>query len=129
MPENNQTVMIISTLISMLLLIIASVADGVVEGWEFDGRIFFEKKYGKSPTGFWGSQSWKNKNTWWYKITGGVWDFYHLADDVRKHFYIAPAMIFFFIAYGVNLNTIGLVLISYIITILAKRFAMDWIRT
>lgn len=48
--------------------------------------------------------------------------------DIKKHFYIAPAMIFFFIAYGVNINTIGLVLFSYITTILAKRFAMDWVR-
>lgn len=117
--------MILAVSVSILLLIIASVADGFVEGYEFDGRMFFEKKFGADPTGFWGSKSWENKDTWWYKISGGTCDFYHVADDIRKHFYIAPIGIFFFVAYGVNIETIGLLVAAYVFTVLAKRFAME----
>ena len=36
----------------------ASVVDGVVEGYEFDGRLSFERKWGVDAFGFWGSKSW-----------------------------------------------------------------------
>jgi len=75
--------------------------DGVMEGYEFDGRKSFERKYNVSPTGYFGSQSWvrayKNndpeqgyKNL--YSRTFGANDFYHHADDAKKIGYIGSGI-------------------------------------
>jgi hypothetical protein len=66
------------------LLAAASFTDGTLEGYTFDNRRSFERKYGADPYGFWGSQSWQADHTWWAKQFG-VPDFYHLADDFRTY--------------------------------------------
>lgn len=71
----------------------AGFVDGIVEGYEFDGRRSWERKYGVSPDHpFWGSNSWKSKNTAWEK-NFGVFDFYHVADDLRKIGYISGGIV------------------------------------
>jgi hypothetical protein len=66
------------------LLAVSSFADGTLEGYTFDNRKSFERKYGADPYGFWGSQSWQAKHTWWAQQFG-VPDFYHFADDLRSY--------------------------------------------
>jgi len=80
---------------------ISGAIDGVVEGYEFDGRKSFERKYNVSPTGYFGSESWRRayknndpeqgyKN--FYSRTFGANDFYHLADDAKKIGYIGSGI-------------------------------------
>jgi len=74
--------------------------DGVVSGYEFDGRKSFERKYGVEPLSFWGSESWKraypNNNPEQRQIPlwriVGAPDFYHVADDARKVGYIGSGI-------------------------------------
>jgi hypothetical protein len=66
------------------LLAVSSLSDGMLEGYTFDNRKSFERKYGADPYGFWGSQSWRAKHTWYAKQFG-VPDFYHMADDIRTY--------------------------------------------
>ena len=72
-------------------LAVAGFADGAVEGFEFDGRRSFERKYNVSETGYFGTRSWERayqtRNL--YTRYFGAWDFYHHADDVRKVGYIS----------------------------------------
>lgn len=73
------------------------IADGLLEGYLHDGRTSFERKYGASKTGFWGSESWRMV----YKLGdpekgfktplhgwAGAMDFYHITDDSRKVGYL-----------------------------------------
>lgn len=80
------------------ILILASLADGIVEGYEFDGRKSFERKYGVKPISYAGSESWRlayknndvfqgHKNAW-TKFAGAS-DLYHHLDDLRKFGYIS----------------------------------------
>ena len=77
---------------------VAGMVDGIVCGYEFDGRKSFERKYNVSKLGYFGSESWllayknsdvqqgqKNAIT---KVFGSQ-DFYHHADDFRKLGYIS----------------------------------------
>lgn len=66
------------------LLALSSFADGTLEGYTFDNRKSFERKWGADPYGFWGSQSWRANHTWFAKQFG-VPDFYHVADDIRSY--------------------------------------------
>jgi hypothetical protein len=81
---------------------ISGAIDGIVEGYEFSGRKPFEEKFNVSPTGYFGSQSWRRayknndpeqgyKNL--YSRTFGANDFYHHADDARKIGYIGSGVI------------------------------------
>lgn len=116
--------------VSFLLTCIASVADGVVEGWEFDSRKSFERKFNANPNGFWGSLSHRNKGTYWYKITHAVWDFYHLADDLRSYFYRIGGFLFSFFIVG---QSFFISIISVIFFLgansVCKRYSMEWIRS
>ena len=84
--------------IGLTTLILASLADGIVEGYEFDGRKSFERKFGVKPISYSGSESWRlayknndvaqgHKNTW-TKFAGAS-DLYHHLDDLRKFGYIS----------------------------------------
>lgn len=83
------------------VLAVAGFSDGAVEGYEFDGRQSFERKYNVQPVSFFGSESWKlayhnndpeqPKKPLWSVI--GAPDFYHLADDVRKGGYISGGIV------------------------------------
>jgi len=122
------------------LIVIASVADGMVEGYEFDGRTSFERKFGASPTKFWGSRSWENAYidrdvskgfkpgfTKWF----GSVDFYHVADDVRHIGYIGGGVL---LGIGIKKSKGGWKRAAIelgstvIISSLSKRAGMAWIR-
>lgn len=74
---------------AMLVTCGAGFVDGVVEGFEFDGRRSFERKWGVEQYGFFGSMSHASEWTTWEKTKMSQSDFYHLADDVRKWGYIS----------------------------------------
>lgn len=114
--------------------------DGVLEGYQFDGRKSFERKWGADPYGFWGSQSWrmiyrdgdpangpKSKMGEWL----GAKDFYHVADDTRKLSYLGGSVLVgigganvnakwwhYFIDFGV----------SFAASAFAKSQGMEWVR-
>lgn len=81
---------------------VAGAADGAVEGFEFDGRKSFERKYGVDKFGYFGSQSWRRvyvvgepRNGFKSRFADqiGAFDFYHHADDVRKFGYITGGVV------------------------------------
>jgi hypothetical protein len=80
----------------------AGLIDGILVGYEFDGRTSFERKYSVSPTGYFGSKSWQMvDNRKIYRFTGAP-DFYHTADDVRKFGYISGGIVVGLSGYQVN---------------------------
>jgi len=122
-------------------LAIGGFADGALEGYQFDSRKSFERKWNSDPYGFWGSQSWrmiynegnpqmgvKSKIHNWL----GAVDFYHVADDTRKIGYIGG---------GITLGISGCkankkwwhwaldIGISSIISSSAKSLGMKWVRS
>lgn len=125
--------MIALLLISYFLAVIASLADGMVEGYEFDDRKSFERKFGVAPNSFWGSLSWKNAGTWLEKKIG-TFDFYHVADDIRAWFYrfsgaALGAWVVLQVLQCAPWYYIALQTILYFVAAMAtKRGAMAWIR-
>lgn len=123
--------------IGFSVLIIASIADGLVEGWEFGGRRAWEIKFGVAPRSFWGRNSYlrafKNfdpaqgpKNI--YTKMFGAWDFYHLADDIRKFGYIGGGIMITIGAKGQKWQHILLDAVIYSIgTTLAKSGSMMYV--
>lgn len=89
--------------IGLSVIIIASVADGLREGSEFDGWKSFERKFGVKPISYAGSESWllaykdhdvtkgfKSK----YREWAGAPDLKHHLDDTRKYGYIVAGACF-----------------------------------
>lgn len=84
------------------ILVISSIADGMVEGYEFGGRKYFETNHGVGKYSWSGSLSYlrayKNFDpnqgyaNLWSKYMG-AWDFYHFMDDLRKFGYISAGII------------------------------------
>lgn len=70
----------------------AGFMDGVVEGYEFDGRASFERKWGVKPYSFFGSKSWDAPMSGWEK-NFGKFDFYHVGDDMRKVGYLSGGIV------------------------------------
>ena len=101
-------------MIGIIIITLASAIDGILEGYGFDSRRSFERKYGVDTLGFWGSLSWKGKKTF-----GQTWDFYHIADDLRKYGYILGAILI-----GLNWT----IIIAILLSIVSKRFGVIWIR-
>jgi len=114
-------------------------ADGLCEGYEFDGRKSFERKYNVSKTGYFGSQSWKrayNGNnpdngfkSGFVRIVGAQ-DFYHHADDLRKIGYLSGGVVI-----GTQhrkntkkWHTVADFAIGFAVSSLIKSAAMRWIR-
>lgn len=125
MEGNNEVSKLIMLYITGIVAIVfASIIDGFLEGWEFDGRTYFEKKFNKNPMGFWGSRSWERKYTHpnlWNKYMG-VFDFYHVADDIRKYGYITGAFLIGFYSGFVYL------IIAIVLSVISKRTGMKTIR-
>jgi hypothetical protein len=90
-----------SKVVGWAMIAAGGFVDGFVEGYEFDGRTYFERKFGVSPTSRFGSRSWERRythpNVWNQNM--GVFDFYHIADDGRKVFYIGGGIVI-----GLNLR-------------------------
>ena len=124
------------------ILILASLADGIVEGYEFDGRMSLERKFGVDPYGPFGHLSWTNayidgnpalgyKNLW--TKTMGAWDFYHWMDDLRKFGYISGGI---FITLGAKKGKFKDVWKSHLIDFavysiassVSKSAGMRWVR-
>jgi hypothetical protein len=75
--------------------------DGVLEGYGFDGRRSFERKFGVDKYGYFGSRSWakaypdKNPQNPIKPASRvfGAWDFYHHADKMRKVSYLSGGVV------------------------------------
>lgn len=73
---------------AMLVVCGAGLIDGMVEGYEFDSRLSFERKWGVDPYSYFGSKSWDSDWNWFEKFKYSQVDFYHTADDARKIGYV-----------------------------------------
>jgi len=121
------------------MVAVAGAADGMVDGYEFDRRKSFERKYGVSKTGYFGSQSWKRAykgnnpdngfKSDFVRIVGAQ-DFYHHADDLRKIGYLSGGVVL-----GLNTHrntnkwhTVADFAIGFAVSSLIKSAAMRWIR-
>ena len=121
------------------MVAVAGAADGMVEGCEFDRRKSFERKYGASKTGYFGSQSWKRAYNGNNPDNGfksdfvrivGAQDFYHHADDLRKIGYLSGGVVLGLNAHR-NTNkwhTVADFAIGFAVSSLTKSAAMWWIR-
>ncbi len=89
-------------LVGYALVGFGGLKDGLVEGYEFDGRTSWERKRGVDPYSQRGSQSWrlayvdgdpelgfKSKFVEWH----GAWDWYHRNDDYRKFGYYTGGIV------------------------------------
>lgn len=119
----------------LYVLVFSAFVDGVLEGYGFDQRKSFEREHGVAPFSFFGSLSHLNKDNWYAK-NFGVFDFYHVADDIRTWggriggaVYGAGVVIPMFQKGGINWRHVLIdFLISAIATSGAKRVGMIWIR-
>ncbi len=126
--------MIFLIIAAFLLATTAAAADGMLEGYLFDGRESFERKYGVDKFSFWGSKSYARPKTGLEKVVGML-DFYHVADDLRKYGYIIAGELFG--VWGVleyikfdDVNSIIFAgLAAGILLWAGKFFAMKWIRS
>ena len=114
-------------------------ADGLCEGYEFDGRKSFERKYNAKKTGYFGSESWRMvyrngdpelgfKSSLHRNM--GAFDFYHHADDLRKIGYLSGGVVLGLNAHR-NTNkwhTVADFAIGFAVSSLIKSAAMRWIR-
>jgi len=121
------------------MVAVAGAADGAVNGYEFDGRKSFERKFNVSKTGYFGSESWKSvynngdpeqgfKSGFHRKM--GAFDFYHHADDLRKIGYISGGVVIGLNAHR-NTNkwhTVADFAVGFAVSSLTKSAAMWWIR-
>lgn len=120
---------------------VGGIADGLCEGYEFDQRRSFERKYNAKKTGYFGSQSWKRAYKGNNPDNGfksdfvrimGAQDFYHHADDLRKIGYISGGVVV-----GIGGNKINSKKWYYIIDFAAsiaisattKSLSIRWIRS
>jgi len=121
------------------MVAVAGAADGAVNGYEFDGRKSFERKFNVSKTGYFGSQSWKRAykgnnpdngfKSDFVRIVGAQ-DFYHHADDLRKIGYLSGGVVLGLNAHR-NTNkwhTVADFAIGFAVSSLTKSAAMWWIR-
>lgn len=120
-------------ILSSAILALAGLVDGILEGYGFDGRKSFERKFNVKPTSYFGSQSWKRA----YKDNNvdlgfksafvkwlGAFDFYHYADKTRKLLYIIGGMLIMNLNYNFFLLLAG----AFVVSGIAKSIGMGWIR-
>jgi len=121
------------------MVAVAGAADGLAEGYEFDRRLSFERKYRVSKTGYFGSQSWKRAykdgnpdngfKSDFVRIMGAN-DFHHHADDLRKIGYLSGGVVI-----GTQhrkntkkWHTVADFAIGFAVSSITKSAAMWWIR-
>lgn len=73
---------------AMLMICGAGLIDGIVEGYEFDSRLSFERKWNVDPYSYFGSRSWDSEWNGYERFKRSQVDFYHTADDARKLGYV-----------------------------------------
>ena len=73
---------------AMLVICGAGLVDGMLEGYGFDSRLSFERKWGVDPHSYFGSKSWDSDWNAFERFKSSQVDFYHTADDVRKIGYV-----------------------------------------
>ena len=121
------------------LCAVGGIADGLCEGYEFDQRRSFERKYNAKKIGYFGSESWKSvyKNgdpdqgfKSGFHRNMGAFDFYHHADDLRKIGYLSGGVVI-----GTQhrkntkkWHTVADFAIGFAVSSLTKSAAMWWIR-
>ncbi len=122
------------------VLAFAGAVDGIVEGYEFDGRRSFERKYGVAPGSYFGSESWRRVYVGGNPDNGfksgihkrmGAADFYHHADDLRKIGYITGGVTIGI--GGAKMNTkiwhYGVdFLAGFAVSAVTKSIGMQWVR-
>ena len=121
------------------MVAVAGAADGLAEGYEFDRRLSFERKYRVSKTGYFGSQSWKRAykdgnpdngfKSDFVRIMGAN-DFHHHADDLRKIGHLSGGVVI-----GTQhrkntkkWHTVADFAIGFAVSSITKSAAMWWIR-
>ena len=121
------------------MVAVAGAADGMVEGYSIQYRKSFERKFGVSKTGYFGSQSWKRAYKDGVQSNGfksdfvrvmGAQDFYHHADDLRKVGYLSGGVVIGLKAQRntKKWHTVADFAICFAVSSLTKSAAMWWIR-
>ena len=123
------------------MVAVAGAADGAVEGFGFDGRTSFERKFGVSKMGYFGSESWKRAYKDGNPDNGfksdfvriiGAQDFYHHADDLRKIGYISGGVIIGINGHKTNTKKWYYIIdfaAAFAISATTKSLSMRWIRS
>lgn len=115
---------------ALTVLCFVNFIDGVVEGYEFDGRTSFERIWGVQPYSYFGSLSHDSDWTWFEKLKQSQVDFYHTADDLRKWGYMTGG---YMLGRASVKNTRKVHMfydlgISFIIGGIFKSVGMHWVR-
>ena len=120
---------------------VGGAADGLLEGYEFDGRKSFERKYGVNKYGYFGSESWRKVYIGGKEANGfksplhqvfGASDFYHHADDLRKIGYISGSVIIGINGHKTNTKRWYYIIdfaTAFTLSAITKTAAMQWIRS
>ena len=108
-----------------VVLFLCGLIDGITEGFEFESRRSFERKYNVDKNSFWGSKSWtrRHEKPNLYNRLFGVFDFYHVGDDLRKLGYITGGIMI-----GLKYNFWLALLIAWMVSVVGKRIGLHWIR-
>lgn len=106
-------------MINFIIFALASFIHGIIEGYGFDSRKSFERKWGIKSDSFFGSLSHTNKTFLSSYI--GVIDFYHVADDLRKYLFV-------FSLFGITSFTFFQWVLFFMVGIVSMQIGLSWIR-
>ena len=117
-------------IIGLTIIGLGGFIDGAVEGFDFQGVVSFERKWCADPYGFFGSLSFEKLQSSpnIYNRTLGTFDFYHIADDLRKVLYIGGGITITLGEKRPAKHYILDFLLSLVISSATKRAGMYWIR-
>ena len=114
---------------AIITLLLSGLIDGILEGWSFDGRKSFERKYNVDNNGFWGSDRHERAQTDpnLYNKLWGTFDFYHMADKARKGGYLLSGFLILENS-TFEIHTLLLFIGAYTVSAATKIIGMEWIR-
>lgn len=127
-------------LIGVTTLAFAGIFDGLIKGYEMDGRRAFQRKYNVSKYSWAGEYSWKRVYVNNDPMQGfkspfhkwfGAFDFYHTVDDLSKVTYMGGSFTLGFAGVLTNqsIKHAGIdFATSFIVSSLTKSIALAWIR-
>ena len=127
-------------ILSILAILLFGLIDGILEGYGFDGRKSFERKFGVKKDSYFGSESWRRIYKGGEKKNGvksrlyeliGAFDFYHNADDARKVLGIVSGIyvVKFLIIMPYWYSCFLYFAIVYVLSSITKHLGMKWIRS